>query len=188
MTAGECGSRTGWCWPLVSLSTFQQVSLSGKDGRAGSPSPSPRRVLKYMSREIVRNIYSWRARSLHRIPLLPLVNLNSQKIKLILHLHKILLSIGKIGSNRSLKGHAFMSLGTNMGFFFVSVPGSPGDAEGSDAPALTLLEYYTLYCPHHEGTGCKNSAKSVHLIGVTTGLLDTWKPGSRFPLWCARAV
>ena len=101
------------------------------------------------------------------------MNLNSQKIKLILHLHKILLSIGKIGSNRSLKGHAF---------FFLSVPGSPGDAEGSDAPALTLLEYYTLYCPHHEGNGRKNSAKSVHLIGVTTGLLDTWKPGSRFPL------
>lgn len=117
MTAGECGSRTGWCWPLVSLSTFQQVSLSGKDGRAGYPSSSPRRVLKYMSREIVRNIYSGRARSLHRIPLLPLVNLNSQKIKLILHLHKILLSIGKIGSNRSLKGHAFMSLGTSMVFF-----------------------------------------------------------------------
>lgn len=119
MTAGECGSRTGWCWPLVSLSTFQQVSLCGKDGRAGYPSSSPRWVLKSMSRDIVRNIYSWRARSLHRIPLLSLVNLNSQKIKLILHLHKILLSIGKIGSNRSLKGHAFMSLGTSMVFFFL---------------------------------------------------------------------
>lgn len=151
MTAGECGSRTGWCWPLVSLSTFQQVSLSGKDGRAGYPSSSPRRVLKYMSREIVRNIYSGRARSLHRIPLLPLVNLNSQKIKLILHLHKILLSIGKIGSNRSLKGHAFMSLGTSMVFFCIC-SGVPGWCRGVrrsslDAPGIL---YSVLSTPRRE--------------------------------------